>query len=450
MTPEVEKVAKLLRRKRRVFRSGQLFGQYRIQRRLAEGGFADVYRAMDTVEGILVAIKLPRQDWIDEDLLAGFRKEVRLTASLDHPNILPIKTAGIVEGRFVIVHPLGEGTLADRLRRRLSMRGAYDFGEQLLAALDCAHRKRILHGDIKPDNLILFPNHRLRLADFGIARLAARTLRGSGSGTLGYLAPEQAMGRPSLRSDVFSAGLVLYRMFAGHLPEWPFEWPMPGHDRLRRNAHPELVAVLRKALTVAPQKRFRDATHMLEAFRRVKRKAANGSPTRRRGRKRNAAKADWRTIQIRQFKRDHGKELGARHACERCAGPVSELMTACPWCGKARPKHREAVSFPARCPRCRRGRKLDWRFCPWCYGGAVGPESDREFSDVRYEARCRHAGCSRRDLMPWMRYCPWCRRKVKQRWKIDGSRKHCRSCGHGVLPEYWDFCPWCTKRLSRT
>jgi serine/threonine protein kinase len=107
----------------------------------------------------------------------------------------------------------------------------------------------------------------LRLADFGIARFAQHTVRASGSGTVGYLAPEQALGKPSLRSDVFALGLVLYRMFAGQLPEWPFEWPLPGARRLSATVSPEFVKLLRRALAVDHRKRFADAERMQRAAR---------------------------------------------------------------------------------------------------------------------------------------------------------------------------------------
>lgn len=253
-----------------MLKAGQKLGKYRIEQKLAEGGFAIVYRALDTIEGIRVALKIPYTAVLDDGVLKDFRKEVRLTAKLDHPNILPLKDASIIDGKFVIVTPLGQESLGDRLRRRIALRTALDFSEQILSAVAYAHRQRIVHCDIKPDNVILFPGHRLRLTDFGIAKIALRTLRASGSGTVGYIAPEQAMGKPSLRSDVFSIGLIMYRMLAGQLPEWPFKWPPPGYTKLRRRVHPDMIDVIRRAVEVNSRKRYRDADQMLTAFRRAK------------------------------------------------------------------------------------------------------------------------------------------------------------------------------------
>ena len=252
-----------------VFRSKQKLGKYRIERRLADGGFAAVYQAYDMIEGIRVALKIPHTAALDAAVLEDFRKEVRLTARLDHPHILPLKNASFIDGNFVLVFPLGEQSLADRLRSRMSLHTTVDFSSQMIDAVAYAHRQRIIHCDIKPENFILFAGHRLRLPDFGIARIAMRTVRASGSGTIGFIAPEQAMGKPSLRSDVFSLGLILYRMFSGTLPEWPFVWPPEGHARLRGRVHPELIAVLRKAIELSPRKRFRDAEQMRSAFERI-------------------------------------------------------------------------------------------------------------------------------------------------------------------------------------
>lgn len=251
----------------------QRLGKYRIERRLAQGGFAFVYQALDTIEGVRVALKMPHQNIVTPTMLDTFQREARLVAKLDHPNILPVKDASFIDGRFVIASRLGEQTLTDRLRKRVSFPHAISYIEQLIEAVAYAHRSKIIHCDIKPDNVILLPDGRLQLMDFGIARVAQKTIAGSGSGTVGYMAPEQAMGRPSTKSDVFSIGLIVYKMLSGHLPEYPFDWPPEGYAVLRKKAHPELIDFVRRSLEVRPSKRFRDANEMLTTFHRIKRKS---------------------------------------------------------------------------------------------------------------------------------------------------------------------------------
>jgi serine/threonine-protein kinase len=432
-------------------RVGTKLGKYRIERRLADGPFADVFRAYDTIEGIRVALKIPHAHLMDAQFLEEFRKEVRLLVKLDHGNILPVKNAAFLDGHFVIAFPLGERTLAERLQSRMSLRTALDLAEQALDAVAHAHSRRIIHCDIKPENFLIFPGGRLRLADFGIAKVALRTMDASGSGTIGYVAPEQAMGRPSFKSDVFSLGLVFYRMLAGRLPQWPFEWPPPGFARLRSKAHSDLIKLIRRSIEVNPDKRFRDAGLMLAEFRKVKpRSLAFTTVRRRKSRKKNSRAArDWKDVQRRQFQRAHGRALETRHTCLRCKGPVSEAMRHCPWCGVARKTIRDDTRFPARCPRCGRGVKADWKFCAWCYGRGFDEVTERTYADKRYEARCSNPGCTRKVLMPFMRYCPWCRRAVQKKWKIEGSRHKCPSCGWGVLPAYWSHCPWCGRSLAK-
>ncbi len=252
-----------------MLRSGKRIGKYRIQWRLGTGGFATVYRALDTVEGIPVALKVPHPAFQRPDALEDFRHEIRIAARLDHPHILSIKNAEVYDGMLVVAYPLGLGTLADRLKHRISTAKCLTFGEQILDALAYAHSRRIVHCDVKPENFILFPEDHLRLTDFGIAKVVFRTMSASGSGTVGYVAPEQAMGKPSFRSDVFSAGLVLYRMFSGELPEWPFKRPFPGAAKLRRKAPREFVEFLHRALKVNDRQRFADAGYMLEAYLRL-------------------------------------------------------------------------------------------------------------------------------------------------------------------------------------
>lgn len=268
-----------------MLRARQRLGKYRIEKRLGSGGFASVYRAMDTIEGLRVALKIPHAEIITDEVLKDFRREVRLAVQLEHPNILPLKNASFIDDHFVIALPLGEKTLAERLEKRMALTTALSYSQQLLEAIAFAHHQKIIHCDIKPENLILFPDGRLKLTDFGIAKVAQKTVRGSGTGTVGFMAPEQAMGKPSLRSDVFSAGLIIYRMLTGVWPEYPFEWPGPGYHRLRGRVHPELIAVLRKAIQPAPRKRYRDAEQMLAAYLPAQEKALRLSNRKRRQRR---------------------------------------------------------------------------------------------------------------------------------------------------------------------
>ncbi len=253
----------------------QVLGKYRIRRRIGAGAFATVYEAYDTIEGITIALKVPKLDQLDKESLNAIQREVRLTARLDHENILPLRNAMLIDGHLVIASPLGEQTLTDRLHYRLGAKTALSYTEQLVDALAYAHEVRVIHCDIKPDNVILFPEGHVRLADFGIAKVAlrTRTIMGSGQGTVGYIAPEQAMGKPSFRSDVFSMGLLIYRMFAGELPAWPFDWPLPGAERLRRTVSRDFIVFLRRAIEVRERKRFRDGVQMQRAFQLVAPKA---------------------------------------------------------------------------------------------------------------------------------------------------------------------------------
>jgi hypothetical protein len=175
---------------------------------------------------------------------------------------------------------------------------------------------------------------------------------------------------------------------------------------------------------------------------------AQQSATRRtRKKKQRSRKRDWKVIRLKEFKRRYGKILHTNDKCGRCGGPMSEAMRTCPWCGNSRTIHRGLTQYPVRCRRCRRGMKLDWRFCPYCYGASQGPRSNRSYTDVRYQARCHKANC-KGDLMPFMRYCPWCRAKVRKKWRIPKVNEKCSHCGWGVLREYWEDCPWCGKKLS--
>ena len=427
-----------------MLRARQKIGKYRIIGRIASGPLADVYRAKDTIQKQNVALKIPKAEGSIGE--AEFLHEVQVATRLNHPNILSVLNASYIDNHFVIVMELGDESLADRIERRISAARAIDLAGQAIAALAHAHEHRIIHCDIKPENYILFPGNRLKLCDFGFAKLSLRTLKASGSGTIDYIAPEQAMGRPKFQSDVFSLGLVLYRLFSGKLPEWPFEWPMAGHDRLVARVRPEIVDMLRKSIQLDPKKRYRDAVHMQAQFELAQSHARKQKRTRTRASSRNGS--SWRQLQWRQFQREYRNILDTRHHCRRCEGPVAESMQACPWCGIDNPAAGCESSMPSSCPRCERGVKNDWDYCPWCYGPGFVEETTRRYPDKRYVARCGNKRC-RGQLIPFMRYCPWCRTKVRKPWKLRGSSKSCRSCGWGIAKEFWNYCAWCREPVRR-
>lgn len=427
-----------------MLRARQRIGKYRILGRIASGPLADVYRAYDTIQQIKVALKLPKEsgDSGHDEIL----HEVRVATKLQHPNILSVLNASYIDDRFVIAMELGGESLADRIERRTSMAVKLELAGQGLAALAHAHEHHIIHCDIKPENFILFEGNQLKLADFGFAKRCVRTLKASGSGTIDYIAPEQAMGRPKFQSDVFSIGLVLYRMFSGTLPEWPFEWPLAGYDKLAARVRPELVEILKKAIQLDPAKRYRDAVQMRSDFERLH----SGARKQKRSRTKNGKRrgASWRQIQWRQFQRQFGKQLDTRFHCRNCEGPVAESMQACPWCGFDNPTRGCETRMPAHCPRCERGVKNDWDYCAWCYGPGFVEETTRRYPDKRYTATCANARC-KGPLMPFMRYCPHCRIKVRRPWKLKGSRHSCRACDWGIAHEYWNYCAWCREPVKR-
>lgn len=258
------------------------------------------------------------------------------------------------------------------------------------------------------------------------------------------------MGRPKFQSDVFSAGLVLYRLLSGKLPEWPFKWPMDGHDRLQARVRPEIAGILRKAIQLDPARRYRNAIEMYAEFTKLQKRARRQRKPVQGGSRRRAGKSStsWRRLQWREFQRQYRKELDTRHDCRRCDGPVAESMQSCPWCGVDNPSRGCDTRMPSHCPRCERGAKLDWHYCAWCYGPGFEEETTRRFSDKRYSTRCANQRC-REPLMPFMRYCPWCRSKVKKPWKITGNKEKCRSCKWVIVREYWNYCAWCREPVRR-
>ncbi len=260
------------RQENSVLRARQRLGKYRIERRLAQGGFAYVYAAMDTIEGVRVALKMPHQEVVTPSMLECFQREARLVAKLDHPHILPLKDASFIDGRFVIASRLGERSLNDRLRKRMSFETALELSMQMVSAVAYAHKQKIIHCDIKPENMILLPDGRLQLAISASPKLHRKPYLDRALAPLAtWHLNKRWDGRAPRRCILVGADHVpdVYRAPA----DLSFEWPFKGHASLRRRAHPELIAIIRRAMEHQPHRRFHDAEELLTALQKVKRKA---------------------------------------------------------------------------------------------------------------------------------------------------------------------------------
>ena len=213
--------------------AGTKLGEYEVKSLLGSGGMGEVYRARDARLGRDVAIKvLPSFVSSDPNRLRRFEQEARAAAALNHPNILAVYQMGTYEGAPYLVSELLEGeTLREPMKRgRLSVRRAIDYGVQIARGLAAAHEKGIVHRDLKPENLFVTKDGRVKILDFGLAKLTQPqsssehsaltqtegTEAGVVMGTVGYMSPEQVRGQGAdHRADIFAFGAILYEMLAG-------------------------------------------------------------------------------------------------------------------------------------------------------------------------------------------------------------------------------------------
>jgi eukaryotic-like serine/threonine-protein kinase len=263
-------------------------GRYKVVRKLGTGGMANVYLAEDQELGRRVAIKmLDNRHSQDEQFVERFRREAKNAAGLSHPNIVSIYDRGQADETYYIAMEYLEGRT---LKELLVTRGptplpvAIDYTRQILAAVGFAHRNGIVHRDIKPHNVIVAPDGRLKVTDFGIARAGASQMTETGSiiGTAQYLSPEQAKGAPvTPASDIYSVGIVLYEMLTGTVPftgDTPLEIAMKHLSAtpeppsvIRQEVPNELDSVVLRALAKDPADRYQSAEEMDADLARVAR-----------------------------------------------------------------------------------------------------------------------------------------------------------------------------------
>jgi serine/threonine-protein kinase len=278
-------------------RRGTIFaGRYRLERKLGGGGMADVWLAEDQELGRKVAIKILHDRYAnDTQFVERFRREATHAAGLSHPNVVSIFDRGEAEGSYFIVMEYVEGRT---LKELIVTRGpcpvpvAISYVRQVLAALRYAHRNGIVHRDIKPHNVLVDHEGRVKVADFGIARAGSSQMTEAGSiiGTAQYLSPEQARGAPvDESSDLYSTGIVLYELLTGKVPftgETPVEIAMkhlsqvpPAPSSIRPEIPRDLDLVVLRALAKEPADRYRSAKEMDRDLELVGRGDAVGPET---------------------------------------------------------------------------------------------------------------------------------------------------------------------------
>ncbi len=289
--------------------SGTKLGPYEIQASIGAGGMGEVYRAHDARLDRTVAIKvLPASFSADRDRLQRFAQEARAAAALNHPNILSIFDIGDQQGAPYVVSELLEGeTLRDRLRSGpISSRKTIDYAVQVARGLSAAHEKGIVHRDLKPENLFLTNDGRMKILDFGLAKLTrpeiesgsadaptmhAATEPGLVMGTVGYMSPEQVRGKAAdQRSDIFAFGAILYEMVSGKRAfhgetaadtmSAILKEEVPELSETARNVPPGLDRIVRHCLEKSPTQRFHSAGDMafdLEALTEISATGKSGA-----------------------------------------------------------------------------------------------------------------------------------------------------------------------------
>jgi len=263
--------------------AGRTIGHYQVVERVGGGGMGVIYKALDTRLGRTVALKFlkPRLD-ADTSSAERFRQEARAAGALDHPNICTIYDIGETDdGQLFLAMPLYDGeTLEQRIKRgTLAIGDATDIAVQMLRGLAKAHARGIIHRDIKPANVFVTTDGVVKLLDFGIAKLADVSLTGPASrplGTVAYMSPEQAHGTPvDHRTDLWSAGAVLYEMLSGRRP---YPRGVPGATAeasasvpaslvaQRPDVAPALEQIVMRALARSPADRFSSADALAQAL----------------------------------------------------------------------------------------------------------------------------------------------------------------------------------------
>jgi eukaryotic-like serine/threonine-protein kinase len=272
---------------------GRTLGPYRLIQGVGRGGMAEVYLAEDGRLQRQVAVKvMPTALAAEATFRARFEREARAAARLQHPHILAVYDFGEQDNIPYLVMPfMNQGSLAQviaQTRGPLPMAKLVQWTAEIGSALTYAHEQGIIHRDVKPGNMLLGPQEHLLLSDFGIAKVLneATTLTNTGTsvGSPEYMAPEQATGKTSYRSDIYALGVVIFQMLTGRVPfsaSTPVQVmmqhvkePPPSLRALNPAVSPQVEFVVLRALAKQPEQRYQSATELAEALK----DAATGRP----------------------------------------------------------------------------------------------------------------------------------------------------------------------------
>lgn len=265
-----------------------LDGRYEITESIGEGGMADVYKANDNVENKIVAVKILKKEFAEnEEFVRRFRNESKAIAVLSHPNIVKVFDVGFTDKiQFIVMEYIDGITLKEYMEKEgiLTWKDSVHFIIQILRALQHAHNKGIVHRDIKPQNIMMFDDGTIKVMDFGIAKFAredGKTATDQAIGSVHYISPEQAGGGvTNEKSDIYSVGVMLYEMLTG---QKPFDTDNPVsvavmHMQSKaippRKVNPDIPPALEKIIMQAmekdPDKRYQSAADMIKEIEEFK------------------------------------------------------------------------------------------------------------------------------------------------------------------------------------
>ena len=264
---------------------GKTISHYKILSKLGAGGMGEVYLAEDTRLDRKVALKfLPLHFTADTESLARFEREAKATAALNHPNIITVHEIGDHENQtFIAMEYVHGESLRERMAEKLSLEEIIDLLTQICSGLGKAHEADVVHRDIKPENIMIDKDGRVRILDFGLAKLKGvtkLTREASTLGTLNYMSPEQFQAlEVDHRTDIWSLGVILYEMITGELPfagdyEAAVMYSVLNEDvaaltSLQFDVPSELEQILNKALVKSPDERYQQVDEMLADFERI-------------------------------------------------------------------------------------------------------------------------------------------------------------------------------------